>query len=195
ITTERMDVPLLAYDEYLVSRSIYSELNFQQENEKKETIRKSIPKRLKDSCSCTPVTARHKLKKFFPVLNWLPKYRWKEWFVHDLVSGLCTGLVATLQGLAFALLTEVPVGYGLYSSFFPILTYFFLGTSRHIAVGPFPVICLMVGQVVLAMAPDEKYIITNSTDSNGTMIDFEARDAARVVISSTLSFLIGIIQV
>ncbi|XP_073475764.1 pendrin-like isoform X1 [Aquarana catesbeiana] len=194
ITTERMDVPLLAYDEYLVSRSIYSELNFQQENEKKETIRKSIPKRLKDSCSCTPVTARHKLKKFFPVLNWLPKYRWKEWFVHDLVSGLCTGLVATLQGLAFALLTEVPVGYGLYSSFFPILTYFFLGTSRHIAVGPFPVICLMVGQVVLAMAPDEKYIITNSTDSNGTMIDFEARDAARVVISSTLSFLIGIIQ-
>ncbi|CAI9554318.1 unnamed protein product, partial [Staurois parvus] len=144
--------------------------------------------------SCTPVTARQKLKKFFPVLNWLPKYRWKEWLVHDLVSGLCTGLVATLQGLAFALLAEVPVGYGLYSSFFPILTYFFLGTSRHIAVGPFPVICLMVGQVVLAMAPDEKFIITNSTESNGTMIDYEARDAARVVISSTLSFLIGIIQ-
>ncbi|XP_018424522.1 PREDICTED: pendrin-like [Nanorana parkeri] len=194
ITSERMDAPILAYDEYLVSRSIYSELNFQQENEKKEIIPKSIPKRLINSCSCTPVTARQKLKTFFPVLNWLPKYRLKEWLLHDFVSGICTGLVATLQGLAFALLAEVPVGFGLYSSFFPILTYFFLGTSRHIAVGPFPVICLMVGQVVLAMAPDEKFLISNSTELNGTMIDYEARDAARVVISSTLSFLIGIIQ-
>ncbi|XP_056429570.1 pendrin-like isoform X5 [Hyla sarda] len=51
----------------------------------------------------------------------------------------------------------------------------------------------MVGQVVLAMAPDEKFLIANST-LNGTQIDYEARDAARVVISSTLSFLIGIIQ-
>lgn len=52
----------------------------------------------------------------------------------------------------------------------------------------------MVGQVVLAMAPDEKFRIANST-LNETQIDYEARDAARVVISSTLSFLIGIIQV
>nr|DBA31301.1 TPA: hypothetical protein GDO54_007174 [Pyxicephalus adspersus] len=190
-----MDVPILAYDEYLVSRSIYSELNFQQENEKKEIIKTSIPKRLINSCSCTPVTARQKLKKFFPVLNWLPKYRWKEWLVHDLISGLCTGLVGTLQGLAFALLAEVPVGYGLYSSFFPILTYFFLGTSRHISVGPFPVVSLMVGSVVLSMAPDEKfYLQSNTTGLNKTVIDTVARDAARVAVSGTLSVLIGIIQ-
>lgn len=40
-----------------------------------------------------------------------------------------------ISGLAYALLVAVPVGYGLYSAFFPILTYFFLGTSRHISVG------------------------------------------------------------
>ncbi|XP_063783140.1 pendrin-like [Pseudophryne corroboree] len=192
--SEKMDMPISAYDEYLVSRPIYSEPRFQRENERNEVVQKSIPQKLKNSCSCTSTEVRVRIKKFFPVLNWLPKYRWKEWLVHDLVSGLCTGLVGTLQGLAFALLAEVPVGYGLYSSFFPILPYFFLGTSKHIAIGPFPVICLMVGQVVLAMAPDEKFLITNSTELNETMIDFEARDAARVVISSTLSFLIGIIQ-
>ncbi|XP_075062063.1 pendrin-like [Mixophyes fleayi] len=192
--SERMDVTISAYDDYLVSRSIYSEPTFQKENERNEVVRKSIPQRLKNSYSCTSIEARQILKKFFPVLNWLPKYRWESWFVHDLISGLCTGLVGTLQGLAFALLAEVPVGYGLYSSFFPILTYFFLGTSRHISVGPFPVVCLMVGQVVLSMAPDEKFLSTNSTELNETMIDFEARDAARVVISSTLCFLIGIIQ-
>ncbi|KAG8439917.1 hypothetical protein GDO86_005908, partial [Hymenochirus boettgeri] len=120
-----------------------------------------------------------------------------EWFVNDLISGVSTGLIGTLQGLSFALLAAVPVGYGIYSSFFPILTYFLLGTSRHISVGPFPVISLMVGSVVLSMAPDEQFIIHNSTNPSkikGTMIDTEARDAARVLVSGTLSFFIGIIQ-
>ncbi|KAM4035777.1 pendrin-like isoform 1-T1 [Anomaloglossus baeobatrachus] len=191
VIKERMDVPVC--EQYLVSRTIYSETTFQEENEKTELVQKSIPQKLKNNCSCTSRTAHLKLKQYFPVLNWLPKYQWKEWFIHDIISGLCTGLVGTLQGLAFALLAEVPVGYGLYSSFFPILTYFFLGTSRHISVGPFPVICLMVGQVVLALAPDENFRIGNST-FNETQIDYEARDAERVVISGTLCFLIGIIQ-
>uniref|UniRef100_A0A5S6NE66 Chromosome X open reading frame 56 n=1 Tax=Xenopus tropicalis TaxID=8364 RepID=A0A5S6NE66_XENTR len=145
--------------------------------------------------SCTSKKAYFIVKKFFPVLDWLPKYRWKEWFVNDLISGVSTGLVGTLQGLAFALLAAVPVGYGLYSSFFPILTYFFLGTSKHISVGPFPVVSLMVGSVVLSIAPDEKFaILGNATGLNKTIIDTVARDAARIAVSGTLSFLIGIIQ-
>uniref|UniRef100_A0A6I8QBS3 Solute carrier family 26 member 4 gene 3 n=1 Tax=Xenopus tropicalis TaxID=8364 RepID=A0A6I8QBS3_XENTR len=135
------------------------------------------------------------VKKYIPLLDWLPKYSWKSLFVHDLVSGVSTGLVGTLQGLAFALLAAVPVGYGLYSSFFPILTYFFLGTSKHISVGPFPVVSLMVGSVVLSIAPDEKFaILGNATGLNKTIIDTVARDAARIAVSGTLSFLIGIIQ-
>ncbi|XP_053321669.1 pendrin-like [Spea bombifrons] len=190
-----MDVPNNGYRQYLVSRSVYSEPAFQEENEKKEIIQKTVQERLRKSCSCTSRQALQRLKSLFPILDWLPKYRWKEWFVHDLISGVSTGLVGTLQGLAFALLAAVPVGYGLYSSFFPILTYFFLGTSRHISVGPFPVVSLMVGTVVLSMAPDEKFMmLSNSTGLNKTVIDTVARDAARVLVSGTLSFLIGIIQ-
>ncbi|KAM4676060.1 pendrin-like [Discoglossus pictus] len=183
------------YIQYLVSRSVYSETTFQEENEKKESIHKTLQDRLKKNFSCTSRRALLMAKALFPVLDWLPKYRWKEWFIHDLISGVSTGLVATLQGLALALLVGVPVGYGLYSSFFPILTYFILGTSKHISVGPFAVICSMMGTVVLSMAPDEKFIsLDNNTETNNTMIDTASRDAARVIISGTLTFLIGIIQ-
>ncbi|XP_063786060.1 pendrin-like [Pseudophryne corroboree] len=183
------------YNQYLVARSVYSEPAFQEENEKKVIVQKTVQEKLQKSCSCTSRRALLIVKSFFPILDWLPKYRWKEWFVHDLISGVSTGLIGTLQGLAFALLAAVPVGYGLYSSFFPILTYFFLGTSKHISVGPFPVVSLMVGSVVLSMAPDSQFTMSsNNTGLNQTVINTVARDAARVVVSGTLSFLIGIIQ-
>ncbi|OWK06843.1 hypothetical protein Celaphus_00011997, partial [Cervus elaphus hippelaphus] len=137
------------------------------------------------------------VKTLLPILDWLPKYRIKEWLLSDIISGVSTGLVGTLQGMAYALLAAVPVGYGLYSAFFPILTYFIFGTSRHISVGPFPVVSLMVGSVVLSMAPDEHFLVSssNGTALNTTVIDFAARDAARVLIASTLTLLVGIIQV
>ncbi|KAM4746853.1 pendrin-like [Rhinophrynus dorsalis] len=195
MASRRMEIPSPGFDQYLVHRTIYSEPTFQEENEKKERVPKTLQDRLRKNCSCTSRKAYLIVKSIFPVLDWLPKYRWKEWFVNDLISGVSTGLVATLQGLAFALLAAVPVGYGLYSSFFPILTYFVLGTSKHISVGPFPVVSLMVGTVVLSMAPDEKFTaLGNSTGLNKTVIDTVARDAARIVISGTLSFLIGIMQ-
>lgn len=58
-------------------------------------------------------------------------------------------------------------------------------------------VSLMVGSVVLSLAPDEKFLIpsSNGTISNATMIDNGARDAARILIASTLTLLVGIIQV
>ena len=55
----------------------------------------------------------------------------------------------------------------------------------------------MVGSVVLSMAPDEHFLVSssNGTTLNTTMIDSAARDAARVLIASTLTLLVGIIQV
>ena len=40
-----------------------------------------------------------------------------------------------IVGIGFALLAELPVVYGLYSSFVPVIVYAILGTSRHISVG------------------------------------------------------------
>uniref|UniRef100_A0A8C3TKE6 Solute carrier family 26 member 4 n=1 Tax=Catharus ustulatus TaxID=91951 RepID=A0A8C3TKE6_CATUS len=184
---------------YVVARPIYSEPGFQEENERRPPLPPTLRERAQAACRCSRKRAFQIAKSFLPILEWLPNYRVKEWLISDIISGLSTGLVATLQGLAYALLVAVPVGYGLYSAFFPILTYFFLGTSRHISVGPFPVVSLMVGSVVLSMAPDEKFLIegSNATGTNGTgvLIDTESRDAERVLIASTLTFLVGILQV
>ncbi|KAM9311739.1 pendrin-like [Gastrophryne carolinensis] len=180
---------------FLVARSVYSDPAFQGENEKKEIIKKTLLETLKRKYGFTSKRALRIAKTLFPILDWLPKYKFKEWIVNDIIAGISVGVISALQGLAFALLSGLPLGFGLYSSFFPVLTYCFLGTSRHLSIGAFPVTCMMVGAVVMQMAPDEKYIISsNTTGLNTTVIDTVARDKYRVLISGTLSFLTGIIQ-
>ncbi|XP_054844570.1 pendrin [Eublepharis macularius] len=192
----RTDGALPDLRRYVVARPIYNEPSFQEDNESIPGPSTTLRERAQKACSCSKRRALQITKTFFPILEWLPKYRLKEWLLSDIISGISTGLVATLQGLAYALLAAVPVGYGLYSAFFPILTYFFLGTSRHISVGPFPVVSLMVGSVVLSMAPDENFrvVSSNITGLNKTVIDIDARDAQRVIIASTITFLVGIMQ-
>ncbi|NXF05174.1 S26A3 protein, partial [Smithornis capensis] len=137
--------------------------------------------------SCSPQKAKKIALRLFPVASWLPAYRFREWILSDIVSGINTGLVAVLQGLAFALLVNVPPSYGLYAAFFPILVYFIFGTSRHIAVGPFPVLSLMVGGVVTRLVPDD-------TAGNGNSTNTSAIDEERVMVAASVTFLSGIFQ-
>nr|XP_019955396.1 PREDICTED: chloride anion exchanger [Paralichthys olivaceus] len=91
-------------------------------------------------------------------------------------------------GLAYCLLASLPPWYGLFSAFFPVIIYFFLGTSRHISVGPFPVLCLMIGSVVTRLVPDE------GPAYNITGFDGLTMDEQRVLVASSVTFLAGIMQ-
>uniref|UniRef100_A0A8C1Y4L8 Solute carrier family 26 member 4 n=1 Tax=Cyprinus carpio TaxID=7962 RepID=A0A8C1Y4L8_CYPCA len=184
-------------NDYHVSRHIYSNRVFDQVHERQAQEIQSLRER------CTDKWAVQKIKGLLPILDWLPKYPVKQWLPGDVVSGVTTGLVCCLQGVAYALLASVAPVYGLYSAFFPILTYFVLGTSRHISVGPFPVTCLMVGSVVLTLAPDEHFLrpvnITgvNETVTDGRLmeVDGEAREAQRILVACTMTVLVGLFQV
>ncbi|XP_026778969.3 pendrin-like [Pangasianodon hypophthalmus] len=186
-------------NQYHVSRPIYSTRAFEHVNEKQVRQTKSLKERLRNSCSCSGKRVVRLIKGFFPILDWLPTYQLRQWLPGDIVSGITTGMVCALQGLAYSLLVNVGPVYGLYAAFFPILSYFILGTSRHLSVGPFPVTCLMMGSVVLNLTPDELFMKPgNGTSVNGTaamVLNVAERDAKRVALSISMTVLIGLFQV
>ncbi|CAK6435928.1 unnamed protein product [Pipistrellus nathusii] len=143
------------------------------------------------SLQCSRARARALLLQRLPVAAWLPRYPVREWLLGDLLSGLSVAIMQLPQGLAYALLAGLPPVFGLYSSFYPVFIYFLFGTSRHISVGTFAVMSVMVGSVTEALAPDENFL----QDANSTVNATEARDAERVALASTLSVLVGLFQV
>uniref|UniRef100_A0A8C9EXS1 Sulfate transporter n=1 Tax=Pavo cristatus TaxID=9049 RepID=A0A8C9EXS1_PAVCR len=104
--------------------------------------------KLRKSFSCTPRKLKNFAMDFFPVLRWLPKYQCKEYIWGDVMSGLVIGIILVPQAIAYSLLAGLKPIYSLYTSFFANIIYFLMGTSRHVSVGIFSLISLMVGQVV-----------------------------------------------
>lgn len=85
------------------------------------------------------------LSYVFPIINWLGHYQKKD-LVGDILAGLAVWSLIP-EDLGYALLANLPASYGLLSSFLPPLAYAILGTSRHLAVGPTPLISLLVGSL------------------------------------------------
>ncbi|XP_032174883.1 solute carrier family 26 member 6 isoform X6 [Mustela erminea] len=139
---------------------------------------------------CSRARARALLFQYLPVLSWLPRYPLRDWLLGDLLAGLSVAIMQLPQGLAYALLAGLPPVFGLYSSFYPVFVYFLFGTSRHISVGTFAVMSVMVGSVTESLAPDENFL----QGVNAT-VDEVTRDHVRVQLASTLSVLVGLFQV
>ncbi|KAJ8007260.1 hypothetical protein DPEC_G00115700 [Dallia pectoralis] len=185
---------------YQLERPVYDEAYLHgQLLHSKHKSPKTIGQRLANQLHCSSERAKAVALSFLPIITWLPSYPVKEYLFGDVVSGLSTGVMQLPQGLAYAMLAAVPPVYGLYSSFYPVLLYTFFGTSRHISIGTFAVISLMIGGVAVREAPDSQFTIQapNGTLTNGTFanfIDTEARDARRVQIAVVLTTMVGLIQ-
>ncbi|XP_055139497.1 prestin isoform X2 [Symphalangus syndactylus] len=181
---------LAATQRYYVERPIFSHPVLQERLHTKDKVPDSIADKLKQAFTCTPKKIRNIIYMFLPITKWLPAYKFKEYVLGDLVSGISTGVLQLPQGLAFAMLAAVPPIFGLYSSFYPVIMYCFFGTSRHISIGPFAVISLMIGGVAVRLVPDDIVIPGGVNATNGT----EARDALRVKVAMSVTLLSGIIQ-
>ncbi|KAK6759053.1 hypothetical protein RB195_016337 [Necator americanus] len=127
------------------------------------------------------------LTSFMPILDWLPNYKWKEYFHGDLIGGLTVGIMHVPQGMAYASLAGVPPVYGMYSSFFASTVYMFFGTARHVSIGVFAVASLMVGACLIRLNPDPENIIGNSTSP--------LADVGTLELTSALTLVVGIVQI
>ncbi|EZA56466.1 Sodium-independent sulfate anion transporter [Ooceraea biroi] len=90
------------------------------------------------------------LLRRIPILAWLPLYSWGK-LLQDTLAGLTVGLTAIPQGIAYALVAELPPQYGLYSSFMGCFVYLVFGSSKDVTVGPTALMALLVQKHVMRL--------------------------------------------
>lgn len=193
---------------YLLERRAHKQWN------PKEVLKGKLSK----SCSCSVQKLKNSFISFFPVVRWLPKYKLKEHVWGDIMSGLIVGIILVPQAIAYCLLAGLQPINGLYTSFFANIIYFFMGTSRHVSVGIFSLMSLMVGQVVdrevqlagfdmsddsqvVAMGPEDLWYGSNTaniTKLNSTLGAFNmecGKDCYAMSVAAALTFIAGVYQV
>jgi sulfate permease, SulP family len=108
-----------------------------------------------------------------PIIDWLPTYT-RDDFTSDLVAGLTVFVLLIPQGMAYAVLAQMPVVYGLYTATVPCFIYALLGTSHQLSMGPMAITSLLLG-------------------SSAQSLGYKEDDPNYVVIILNISMLAGII--
>jgi len=90
------------------------------------------------------------LKTLFPFLNWFPLSG--DRLRGDLIAGITVALVLVPQSMAYAQLAGLPVVYGLYASFMPVIIASLWGSLPQLHTGPVAMLSLMSAAAVLPLA-------------------------------------------
>ncbi|OQV17037.1 Sulfate transporter [Hypsibius exemplaris] len=200
---------LRSISRFSISRPIFSQAKFDDNNESLEYNVPATPwVKLKRKLGRKVYTAFHsrtdcsrllkkKLTRTFPLFSWLPRYNLRQDLAKDLVAGITVGIMNIPQGMAYGKLSGVPHVYGLYTSFFPLLMYTLMGTSRHVSVGTFALISLMSSKIVKMFEEQEaNSLLAVGTPGNWTQ-DAEGHPEnipARVAVLVTVTFCVGLWQ-
>ncbi|KAM5301327.1 sulfate transporter isoform 1-T4 [Glossophaga mutica] len=184
----------------------YPRIHLEPQEKSNANFKQFVIKKLQKSCRCNPTKAKNTIFGFLPVLQWLPKYDLKKNILGDVMSGLIVGILLVPQSIAYSLLAGQKPVYGLYTSFFASLIYFLLGTSRHISVGIFGILCLMIGEVVdrelnkagydtAHSAPSLGMVSNGSTSLDPVSDSICDRSCYAITVGSTVTFMAGVYQV
>ncbi|GBO36216.1 Solute carrier family 26 member 6, partial [Araneus ventricosus] len=106
--------------------------------------------------------------------------------------------------MAYAQLSSVSPIYGLYTSFYPVLIYIFLGTSKHVSIGTFAISSLLAGTEVDFIYQQEnmtykiayEHQAALNMSANGTMGPTDGLPIVhdKIHIAMILTFMVGILQ-
>jgi MFS superfamily sulfate permease-like transporter len=90
------------------------------------------------------------LNTLFPFLRWFPLSG--DRLHGDLIAGITVALVLVPQSMAYAQLAGLPVVYGLYASFVPVIIASLWGSLPQLHTGPVAMLSLMSAAAVLPLA-------------------------------------------
>jgi len=94
----------------------------------------------------------------FPFLRWFPMTR--DTLRADFIAGITVALVLVPQSMAYAQLAGLPVVYGLYASFIPVIIASLWGSSNQLHTGPVAMLSLMSAAALVPFAsPGTSYFI------------------------------------
>ncbi|CAH0553727.1 unnamed protein product [Brassicogethes aeneus] len=182
-------------EEYLASRIKIERPIYEQDQIRKKYQYEEDPEKCSKFNCNENLNLKKGIVKLIPSIGWLAHYRWKTDFLSDLTSGFTVAVMHIPQGMAYALLGNVPPVVGIYMAFFPVLTYFFLGTSRHNSMGTFAVVCLMTGKSVLEYS-NPSYFVKN-LEVNMTDDPLKQKiiyDYSPIQVATTVTFVVSIFQ-
>jgi SulP family sulfate permease len=97
------------------------------------------------------------VSRYVSAAVWLPRTT-RQTLSRDVVAGVTAAAVVIPQAMAYATLAGLPVQYGLYVSFVPMLAYALCGTSRVLSVSTTSTISILTATAVVGVAavgPDE----------------------------------------
>jgi len=87
-------------------------------------------------------------KKYLPIVYWLPRYKWNEWFAMDLVAAITDVVMVIPQGMGYALVAGLEPIYGLYSALMGHCLYSPFGSSGQLIVAPVAIVSLMTKETL-----------------------------------------------
>jgi len=90
------------------------------------------------------------LNSLFPFLRWFPMTR--DSLRSDTISGVTVALVLVPQSMAYAQLAGLPVVYGLYAAFIPVIIASLWGSSNQLHTGPVAMLSLMSAAALIPFA-------------------------------------------
>lgn len=90
------------------------------------------------------------IQNFLPFLRWFPMS--KETIRADFIAGITVALILVPQSMAYAQLAGLPVVYGLYAAFIPVIVASLWGSSNQLHTGPVAMLSLMSAAAVISFA-------------------------------------------
>ncbi|CAH2002322.1 unnamed protein product [Acanthoscelides obtectus] len=171
----------------VIERPLYEQDQLRRDLEYEKPKKSLCP----SPCDSKEVTLKKVISSRVPVIEWLSHYNWKHDLMSDIVSGITVAIMHIPQGMAYALLANVPAIVGIYMAFFPVLVYFIFGTSRHNSMGTFAVVCLMTGKAVLEHS-DPVYF--RSLDTIPMSLN-TSTGYSPMQVASTVTFTVAMFQI